>query len=152
MDRARTKGETADEENPSTVGCDGIPLERTALQQLVEERLKILEISYRQAAARSFDLISHHTVARLAGSEPWQGRITERTMAGLALALDISVDDVRRVAAMRRADPLFARACSVFRKLDQTARRDAVDALEGLLVRQEGRDLAPPLRSRRRRS
>lgn len=58
------------------------------IQQLVRDRMKELDLSYRQAAAKSNGLVSHGTLNAIATGRH-SFRISASTVDGIALALDL---------------------------------------------------------------
>lgn len=67
----------------------------TPLQKLVTDRLAELNRSYRQAAEESNGLVSHATINHIAlGRTSWQ-RLPDKTLRGLALALDVPYSRVK---------------------------------------------------------
>lgn len=90
---------------------------RTPLQVLVSDRLEALGLSYREAANRSQGLLSHSTFSRLRSPERWAGRVTGRTISGLALALDLPESRVRKAADQSISAEDFALYAAEFRNL-----------------------------------
>jgi transcriptional regulator with XRE-family HTH domain len=79
----------------------------TTLPELIRNRLEELDLSYRKAAERSGGLMSYSTLNNLAlGRYP--KTMTERTMKGLALALDVPFKRVVEAAAEHGPQPRFA--------------------------------------------
>lgn len=69
----------------------------TPLQKLVIERLELLGLSTRGAAARANGLLSHTTINRIANGEsagPW----SQKTLRGLSLALDLPLSEIEKAA------------------------------------------------------
>lgn len=64
------------------------------LQELVDKRLKALNISVREAAQRSHGLVSHTNIQRIRSGEH-QGKLRDTAVAGLALALDVTRQDIQ---------------------------------------------------------
>lgn len=83
------------------------------LQQLISDTLDFEGLSQRQAVARSHNLITTATMSRIASGITVN--LTERTINGLALALNLSPQVVRE-AAERTAKPQqlveFTAACA----------------------------------------
>ena len=73
--------------------------EQTPLQRAVRARLDELDISSRQAAARSQGLLTHATLSRIANAYMYAPRLTARTISGLALALDVPESRIKKWAA-----------------------------------------------------
>lgn len=113
------------------------PPARTPLQELVSTGIAKLGLTNRGAAARSQGLVSHQTIQRLAGTDRWAGRVTARTIAGLALALDLTESEVRAAAARSRAEEAFADHNRIFHSLDEVRRADLVAYLLKLWQEQE---------------
>lgn len=67
------------------------------LRDLINDRLGLLQISLRQAAARSQGKTTATTLSRLALGKH-TGKITADTIAGIALALDLPMSAVRAAA------------------------------------------------------
>lgn len=75
-----------------------------ALRQLILAELDRQGLSYREAAARSKGLISYSTLNVIAtGSHA--GEISDRTLSGIALALDIPVRKVRQAYGRTAVEP-----------------------------------------------
>lgn len=104
---------------------------RTPLQEFVGKRLAELKLSTREAAARTHGLIAHQTLSRLVGSAVYDAKVTERTIAGLALALDLPSSVVQEVAAAP-SQSLMAEACKVFTALPEPSRDKALQYMRGL--------------------
>jgi hypothetical protein len=67
------------------------------LQTLVSERMAELDLTYRRAAAKSGGKVSHATLNSIVtGKHSW--RLDESTVEGIALALDVSVEQVREAS------------------------------------------------------
>lgn len=68
------------------------------LTELVRSRLAELGLSARAAAARTHGGISHATIATFTNGQH-SGRITDKTAAGLAVALDLPISRIYEAAA-----------------------------------------------------
>ncbi|MGH3261245.1 MAG: hypothetical protein ACRDNS_04530, partial [Trebonia sp.] len=105
------------------------------LHALVRSRLGELGLSYEAAAARSSGLVSHGTLHRLAVGLH-HGRLRERTIRGVALALDVPQSTVRQalpadVARRERPFVLPPRAD----RLDARERRLVLDYVDRLIAK-----------------
>lgn len=68
----------------------------TPLQQLVVDRLAELNLSYRAAQDRAGKLVTHSTINNIAmGRTQWDG-IPNKTLRGLALALDLPYSQIEQ--------------------------------------------------------
>lgn len=70
-------------------GTEGL----TALQRLVKDKLAAGDLSYRAAAGHSHGLIDHSAIHQIATGR-MQGNLSEKAIAGLALALQCSPREV----------------------------------------------------------
>lgn len=109
----------------------------TALQRLVKARLKQLGLSYREAARRSDGMASHATFYQLATGQH-RGRVSDRTIKGLALALELSVREVRDAAGLgdEESPPEF-RLPKRASRLTPKQRRAIVAMVDALLDEQQ---------------
>ena len=73
----------------------------TTLAELVAGERSRQHLSLRDVADRSGGLLSHSTVHAIERGRP---TVEDRAIDGLALALDVPVDKVRRAAGVRRPD------------------------------------------------
>lgn len=105
-----------------------IPPDASPLQELIIKRLAELKLSYRDAAAKSSGLITFSTIAWLVQDR--NRNPTERTLNGLALALDLPVEQLRK--AVGPPDPAF-RLPSRANKLTPAGRKAVVGFVDFLL-------------------
>jgi hypothetical protein len=116
--------------------CNVLPVEehagqeRTPLQELVSNRLLELGLSYREAASRSQGLLSHSTFSRLCDSKRWAGRVTGRTVSGLALALDLPESRVRKAAEVSILAEDFSYYASMFRNLPPADQAEVIKLMQ----------------------
>lgn len=106
------------------------------LEDLVLTRLAELgepgsPMSVRQAAARSRGLISYETLRQMSRGEH-SGKISDRTAEGVALALDVSVQDVYNAVRVPRPQSRWTLP-NRFDRLDSAQRRLVEDVAAALL-------------------
>lgn len=80
------------------------------LQRLVLDRLSELgdrdgSLSLRSAAERSGGMVSHSTLQRISAGQYLVRKITDRTIKGIALALDVRESEVRAAAGRSQIQP-----------------------------------------------
>lgn len=75
-----------------------------ALRALIRDELARQGLSYREAAARAKGLISYSTLNVIATGKH-AGEINDRTLSGIALALDVPVRKVREAYGMTGVEP-----------------------------------------------
>ncbi len=119
----------------------------TDLQQLVEQRLKIMggqrgPMSARQAAARSNGQISYETL-RLLRLGKHSGSITRDTAEGLALALDIPLPEVMQLIGQRIPQGPF-RLPKKADTLTPAERAVVLSVVDAILDAAKGRIEQPP--------
>jgi hypothetical protein len=73
-------------------------VQQESLAELIRRRLSELERSARAAAAQSHGLVSHFTLSRHANGET--RKLTHRTAQGIALAIDVPLDEVMAAAGL----------------------------------------------------
>lgn len=75
----------------------------TDLTRLIRDRLAELDLSYRAAAARSRGMITHGTIGAIATGKHGGG-LSEQTIDGLALALDLPRTRIEKAAGIYREE------------------------------------------------
>lgn len=73
-------------------------MQQESLADLIRRRLGELERSSRSAAALSHGLVSHFTLSRHAAGQT--RKLTHRTAQGIALAIDVPLDEVMAAAGL----------------------------------------------------
>lgn len=106
--------------------------ERTPLQKLVAARLEELGLSYRSAAAKSQGLISHSVFSRLLDDERWAGKVHAKTIAGLALALDLPEAKIKKAADETLRAEEFAQHERLFRGLSPANQSKIIKLMQDL--------------------
>ncbi|MER6531201.1 hypothetical protein [Streptomyces sp. NPDC001508] len=76
----------------------------TDLARLIKDRLAALDLSYRTAAARSRGMLTPANLSAIVTGKHG-GKLTERTIDGLALALGLPRADIERAAGIYRERP-----------------------------------------------
>jgi transcriptional regulator with XRE-family HTH domain len=80
---------------------------QTELGRLIADRLNELGLSYRSAADRSGGAVSHATLnALVLGRGNVSRRLNDRTLVGIATALDLPLSDVRAAAGVTADEPM----------------------------------------------
>lgn len=121
----------------------------TALQRLVKTRLKQLGLSYREAAKRSDGMASHATFYQLATGQH-SGRVSDRTINGLALALELSAREVREAAGLGdQEEPPEFRLPKRAGRLTQRQRRVILAMVDALLEEEQAKEAPKRARSSR---
>lgn len=105
------------------------------LRQLVIERLDALGISQRQAATRSQGLVQAMTIGRIVRGETT--RVTESTIAGLALALDVREKAVIAAAAATAQPAEWVNLSADFAKLTPELQAKVITAMQDALAEHE---------------
>lgn len=117
------------------------------LPELITRRLFELDRSARTAASNAHGLISNFTLSRYARGAG--GKLEMRTAQGIALAIDVTLDEVLRAAGMPMAPGDFVlpeRAHKLTSK-ERMAVIAVIDAMLGASDREPG---APPVKHKAR--
>jgi hypothetical protein len=105
------------------------------LQALITTRLSELELSQRAASLRASSLLNSNTIGRILRGETL--RITDQTVAGLALALDVPQDTVRAAAEDAANPQRYIDYTENFAKLSPDAQSKVFAVLEEVLAEHE---------------
>lgn len=89
-----------------------------------------LGLSYREAAEKSRGMLSHSTFSRLCKPERWAGRVTGRTIDGLALALDLPPSRIRKAADLSIRAEDFSYYASTFRNLSPQSQAEVIKLMQ----------------------
>jgi hypothetical protein len=76
----------------------------TDLARLIRDRLAALDLSYRQAAARSRGMLTHGSIGAIVTGKHG-GKLSERTIDGLVLALGIPRTEIEKAIGIYRDRP-----------------------------------------------
>lgn len=102
------------------------------LQELISERLAALELSQRAASLRASTLLNPNTIGRILRGETI--RITDQTVAGLALALEVSQDRVRAAAEATAHPERYLSYAGDFVKLTPEQQQRVFDVMDAVLA------------------
>ncbi len=123
------------------------------LQELISIRLTELGLSQRAASMRASSLLNPNTIGRILRGETL--RITDQTVAGLALALDVPQSKVLIAADAAARPALFADMAENFAKLTPELQSRVLAAMQDAMAEQEDaerqRKAASPRSKTRRR-
>lgn len=114
------------------VDGDGTMLVVNPLQELISERLTALELSQRAASLRAASLLNPNTIGRILRGETI--RITDQTVAGLALALEVSQDRVRAAAEATAHPERYLSYAGDFVKLTPEQQQRVFDVMDAVLA------------------
>lgn len=109
----------------------------TPLQELVLNRMSELDLSFREAAAKTGGIMSHATLNKVALGLH-SGNYAEDTLRGIALALDLPQSEVRKAAGLPPTAPSEFRLPAKANKLGPKDRKAILMMVEALL--DEGED------------
>lgn len=103
MSAQQRTGRRVDEYLTGKIGATNLSL-MDALRKLILDELAKQKLSLREAAARSEGLVSHSTLGLIAQGRH-SGNLTDKTLAGIALALNQPVGKVRTAYGLPAKEP-----------------------------------------------
>lgn len=113
-----------------------------SLQRLVADRLAELNRSYREAERQSGKLVSHGTLQKIATGQH-SGKFNEKTLRGIALAIDVTPSEVRAAAGAREDFGRF-QLPEKASKLRPKQRKALISMMEALLDDLDDDEKEPP--------
>ena len=111
---------------------------QNALQELIGTRLTELNLSQRAASLRASNLLNPNTIGRILRGETL--RITDQTVAGLALALDVPQSRVQEAADAAARPTQFADMESNFAKLPPDLQAKVIAAMQDAWAEHQARE------------
>ena len=110
----------------------------TPLQQLVLDRMAELDLSFREAAAKSSGKISAAALNNIATGNKTPKHYSDKSLEGIALALDVRLSVVRKAAGETEKTPTEFRLPKKAQRLT-AKQRQAVLAMVNALLDEETR-------------
>lgn len=109
-----------------------------ALRALIRAELARQDISFREAAARAKGLVSYATLNVIATGNH-SGEISDRTLSGIALALDIPVRKVREAYGLQGVEPPEFQLPDRAKRLNVKQRKAVIAMVDAFLDAQNGK-------------
>lgn len=109
-----------------------------ALRALIRAELARQGLSYREAAARAKGLISYSTLNVIATGRH-SGELTDSTLTGIALALDVSVKKVREAYGMVGVEPTEFQLPERAKRLSPKQRKAVIAMVDAFLDQGNGK-------------